>query len=298
MLIYNYEKKFMGIMQSYLDVFGLTSLEELQTNVADFADLFVSSPGYIYNFEHVHWIDYVLYDDSGVAPKVLIDINGFIYSANLELDIIYLTDEPLQKAYCINLINLKAKISDTDEKDDSEEKTDKVEKHFFDPLKIDYDDKIIEDIQTESDDMPIKINDIYEEPSLKVKDEDENDALKIAETYVFDPEIASKELGLPLDLVEEFIQDFIDQANSFKDDLHTSTITNDNNRIKTLSHKLKGVAANLRIQDALDILTDINTSEDLNQIKKDLDTFYKIIDKLTNNTSASDNLVLNIKDDV
>lgn len=47
-----------------------------------------------------------------------------------------------------------------------------------------------------------------------------------------------------------------------------------------MSHKLKGVAANLRIEDALETLTTVNTSDNLNIVEENLNTFYKIIAKL------------------
>ena len=98
--------------------------------------------------------------------------------------------------------------------------------------------------------------------------------------YVYNPEVASKELGLPLDLIEEFIQDFIAQAGDFKPELYSSLDEGDVDNVKTLSHKLKGVAANLRIEDAFEVLTVINTTSDLEVIRTNLDLFYKIIAKL------------------
>lgn len=98
--------------------------------------------------------------------------------------------------------------------------------------------------------------------------------------YVYDPKVASDELGLPLDLIEEFIQDFIGQAKEFKENLYIALDEQDLDNLRILSHKLKGVAANLRIEDALETLTLINTSDNLNTIEENLNTFYKIISKL------------------
>ena len=74
MLIYNDKKEFIGIDRTYLDVFNIKSLSELVELNSDFADFFVKSPGYIHNFVHIHWIDYILCDDAGISPKVLINI--------------------------------------------------------------------------------------------------------------------------------------------------------------------------------------------------------------------------------
>jgi len=92
--------------------------------------------------------------------------------------------------------------------------------------------------------------------------------------------VASDELGLPVDLIEEFIEDFIAQAYEFRDDLYKSLDDVDIDHVKVLSHKLKGVAANLRIEDAFEVLSTINTSEDTDEIMRNMNTLYLIIDKL------------------
>ena len=98
--------------------------------------------------------------------------------------------------------------------------------------------------------------------------------------YTYDPNVAADELGLPVDLIEEFIGDFIDQAHEFKDDLFASINAGDFDNVQVLSHKLKGVAANLRVEDAFDVLSVVNTSKDKDEILPNLTHFYKIIAKL------------------
>ena len=136
------------------------------------------------------------------------------------------------------------------------------------PLEISLDDDLILDVE--------EIDSV--EPRSQVVQENFDNG------YVYDPTVASKELGLPLDIVEEFIQDFIEQAKEFKDDLYKSVDEDDFDNLKMLSHKLKGVAANLRIEDALEeleALTVANTSSDLNEATKRLDTLCKIVAKLS-----------------
>ena len=99
-------------------------------------------------------------------------------------------------------------------------------------------------------------------------------------TYQYDPNVAANELGLPVDLIEEFIGDFIDQAHEFKDDLYASINAGDFDNVQVLSHKLKGVAANLRVEDAFDVLSVVNTSKDTEEVLPNLNQFYKIISKL------------------
>ncbi len=106
------------------------------------------------------------------------------------------------------------------------------------------------------------------------------DELKVDPSYRFDPTVAANELGLPVDLIEEFIGDFIQQSHDFKEELFDAAAKGDMNNLKILSHKLKGVAANLRIEDAFECLAIINTSDDIIQIEANLKYFYAIIDKL------------------
>ena len=112
---------------------------------------------------------------------------------------------------------------------------------------------------------------------------DENEHLSELVTsgeYRYDPNVAANELGLPVDLIEEFIGDFIDQAHEFHDDLYASVQGGDFDNIQILSHKLKGVAANLRVEDAFDVLSVVNTSKEVEEITPNLNEFYKIIAKL------------------
>jgi len=128
------------------------------------------------------------------------------------------------------------------------------------------------------DDFKIELEDDIEEissaaPEIPADDDFVND-------YVYDPHVASDELGLPIDLIEEFIQDFINQAYEFKDELYESLNDGELDKVRILSHKLKGVAANLRIEDAFDVLVIVNTDNDVNKVSTNLNRFYRIIAKL------------------
>ncbi|MFA6143664.1 MAG: hypothetical protein WCW84_01630 [Sulfurimonas sp.] len=103
---------------------------------------------------------------------------------------------------------------------------------------------------------------------------------KVPVDYLFDPSVAANELGLPVDLIEEFIGDFIQQSHEFRDELFEACAKSDFNNLHILSHKLKGVAANLRIEDALETLTIINTSTEVGEIEINLKYYYSIVAKL------------------
>ena len=104
--------------------------------------------------------------------------------------------------------------------------------------------------------------------------------LEFTDEYVYNPQIAADELGLPVDLIEEFIGDFIKQAHEFKDQLFTAMKEEDFDNIKILSHKLKGVAANLRIEDAFEVLRTINETSNIEECEANLKGFYITVGKL------------------
>lgn len=104
---------------------------------------------------------------------------------------------------------------------------------------------------------------------------------KVDNNYLYDPHVAASELGLPVDLIEEFIGDFIQQSLDFKENLFESAMKSDFNNLHILSHKLKGVAANLRIDDAFETLSIINASNDLTEIEANLKYYFEIISKLS-----------------
>ena len=339
MLIYNYQKEFLGIDESDLKTLGFSDFPQLRAEASDFADLFVKTPGFVHNFKHVHWIDFVTCAEGQDESQVIINANGENFKATLEIKTVYLVDNPTQKSFMVNLLNLRPLshnennrvASDVLEKPasrntiqsshSSDEGVEIAHKPVevastLDPYELDvetsYDKQpstpIIDDIYENSpldimDDEPLDIVDEVdekEEVDLNFEDIDKEEDVSVApvETpvkkvavvrqvlnntpvdYIYNPQVASDELGLPVDLIEEFIQDFINQSYEFKDELYKSIDENDMDHIKVLSHKLKGVAANLRIEDAFEVLATINTSDDYDTVCMNTDTFYLIVDKL------------------
>ena len=301
MLIYNFQKEFLGIDEKNLLTLGYKDLSELRAEVADFADLFVKTPGYIHNFKYVHWIDDITSAESNEESKVIIHANAKNYKAVITITNAYLVDNPSQKAYFVHLNNLRTlTIQEYDAiSNDIIEKP--IPKAAPKTLQTDTPPSTPSPLQQREEETAV-VPDKYDillnveekaEPQLTVTPPKEPAPPKQVpqqqpkSTYVFDPNIASKELGLPLDLIEEFLQDFIDQANDFKNKLYTALDQGDLNNVKILSHKLKGVAANLRIEDAYEVLSIINVTSDVDVIKTNLDNLYNIIAKLSGEETAT-----------
>ena len=338
MLLYNYKKEFLGIDENDLNTLGFSDLAQLRAEADDFADMFVKKPGFIHNFKHVNWIDFVECADSLENAKVIINANAKNFQCYMSVETMYLTSDPSSKAFMVHLNNIM-ELSENETEyisvDLLKQSTPKAEPKVapiapprleeplldmssktsipvhnvddidvFDtdtPLELDFDDEedaqgsleidlqeierpkeiekieIIEEIVVEEEKIQAPVQKTPKQETTKVITQTE----VFDNGYIFDPSIASSELGLPVDLIEEFIEDFIAQAKEFKSDLYSSLENGDIDNLKILSHKLKGVAANLRIVDALESLTVVNTSETHSELKDQLDLFYKIISKLS-----------------
>jgi len=344
MLIYNFQKEFVGIDEKDLTTLGFNNLTELRAEAADFADLFVKTPGYIHNFKHVHWIDFITCAESNDESKVIINVNNKNYRCILNITTAFLVDNPSSKAYLINLNHLReltheeseSIAGDIIERHPSQGELEpqaifntapvpehsiikEDEEHIIDeydiPLEIEIEDEplnleiedsfadIPQEIETNFDISDDKLDidlefdeEIYKEEILPTPVKNEIVEKSLESTYVYDPAIASHELGLPIDLIEEFIQDFIDQAKEFKEKLYIALDEGELDTLKILSHKLKGVAANLRVEDAFEVLTIANTSNDINAIRESLDTLYKIIARLAGEKISEEKKI--IKEDL
>ena len=83
----------------------------------------------------------------------------------------------------------------------------------------------------------------------------------------YNPKLAADELNLPVVLIEEFVEDFIEQAHNDKEHLLTSYHQKDLDNIHELGHKLKGAASNLRINELADVLEEIQFATDYDKLE-------------------------------
>ncbi len=283
MLIYNHEKELIGIDARDLNTLGFKNLAQLKAEVSDFANLFVKKAGFIHNFEHVHWIDFVhTASDVDTISEVIIKTKEKQFQATLQIESIYLNDEPSLPAFIVYLQGLEDLDADLKDEDDA----------IVDETFISEDTNIVENIEIEKDEEDLEDLEKNEEFNVE-KTTIKKDKIQ-DEEYLYNPLIASQELGLSIDVVEEFIQDFIKQAKEFKSLLYTSLENDDIKNVQTLSHKLKGVSANLRIDNIFEILNNIKNSNDKDFIKQSLDEIYEKIDELSLNSKKPINSVNNL----
>ncbi|RLA69279.1 MAG: hypothetical protein DRG24_08715 [Epsilonproteobacteria bacterium] len=316
MLIYNHNKEFIGIDAEDLEQLGYKSLSSFFDDYNDFSDLFVKKPGFIHNFKNFPWIDFVLYAEAEES-KAIIKTTSKEFTCDLVVTSFFLANASNQEGYAVSLKHIRnvsggTAPSPADEPAPNNERVvldmdmdDDFGISSFDshdstvlnePDLLDIPDLEMPPIGSSYDDTELTfpgLDDTFTTPekstfsaqsstgsSINRNEASYLEKLQTASDYVYNPQIASDELGLPVDLIEEFIGDFIQQSYEFKDQLFDVTLKEDYDEVHALSHKLKGVAANLRIEDSFEVLNIINNSRDQTEIEANLKQFYRLLAKL------------------
>ena len=153
-----------------------------------------------------------------------------------------------------------------------------------------------EELLLGDEDMEIGESILDDEEAQKVNDllDETSDDTPKNEFAEYDPQVTANELGLPIEEIEEFLQDFINQANEFKDELYSSLDSRDFDNLHTLSHKIKGVVLNLRMEEALSAIDIVNSSSQSDEVKSSLDEFYKIVAKLADSEKVEAEIATDI----
>lgn len=85
--------------------------------------------------------------------------------------------------------------------------------------------------------------------------------------FDFQLEEAANDLSLPVDLIEEFVHDFIEQGHIETKNMLKAYEEGDLEAIQKIGHLLKGASSNLRIKDLSDTLYKIQFCEDSNDLE-------------------------------
>jgi hypothetical protein len=84
--------------------------------------------------------------------------------------------------------------------------------------------------------------------------------------FDFQLEAAAKDLSLPVELIEEFVNDFITQAHDETKKMLEAYDKGDLDTIQKIGHLLKGTSSNLRITPLADTLYEIQFNEDIDRV--------------------------------
>lgn len=95
------------------------------------------------------------------------------------------------------------------------------------------------------------------------------------EKILFNPSEAANALGLPESLIIEFVHDFIKQAREEKTNFIQAFENKDLQTINEIAHKLKGVAANLRIEDMYELMEHLQHATSVEEVEGHLVAFYR-----------------------
>ena len=86
--------------------------------------------------------------------------------------------------------------------------------------------------------------------------------------FDFQMEQAANDLSLPVELIEEFVHDFIDQAQIETKKMLEAYEKGDLDTIQKIGHLLKGTSSNLRINTLSDVLYEIQFCEDISKMEE------------------------------
>ena len=84
--------------------------------------------------------------------------------------------------------------------------------------------------------------------------------------FDFQLDEAAKDLNLPVELIEEFVNDFIAQAHKETDKMLEAYEKGDLETVQKIGHLLKGTSSNLRIIPLSDTLYDIQFNDDIGRV--------------------------------
>ncbi len=90
----------------------------------------------------------------------------------------------------------------------------------------------------------------------------------------FDPNVAAESLGLPTDLISEFVNDFVEQAAENQEVFDKAYQDGDLPKIQETAHKLKGASANLRIDEIAKKLEQLQHNDDLTKVPELLKEYW------------------------
>jgi hypothetical protein len=92
--------------------------------------------------------------------------------------------------------------------------------------------------------------------------------------FDFRLEEAAEELSLPVELIDEFVHDFIEQARTETDNMLEAYRQGDLSRIQKIGHLLKGASSNLRINPLADTLYEIQFCEDSSKLEALIKSYW------------------------
>ncbi len=237
MILYDGFKKILAVNEQTLEMLGYASLEEFKKEVYDVAQLFLRKPGYIHEFRSFHWIDYVLTNNTVNHRALLQTKDGRILEVFVRVSQLSNLAQP-QHFYLVTF-----------------------ELNTYNECDV--------DVQPPATTQPQGPQTTAPATKQIVITPKEHPKPNVAEIAV--------ELNLSEEIVEDFIKEYIKQALEKFEEIQESFAKKDKERIYSILHTLKGVAANLRLKPAYEILSKAKKDTKLDELTTIVEEYYGYI---------------------
>ena len=199
--------------------------------------------------------------DLSEEPKKIVEVVKEIKEDLVDLD---LSEEPEKIVEVVK--EVKEDLVDLDLSDEPEDLVEVVKEVKEDLVDLDL-----------SDTEPDEVVDIVEEKAEETENYVRNGfSLDDVESVHFDFQIskAANDLGIPEDIIEEFVEEYIEQAETETVNMIEAYRKDDLKTIQEIGHLLKGAASNLRIEPLAETLYDIQFCENIELIEGLTKTYW------------------------
>ncbi len=237
MILYDAHKKLIAINEQTLEMLGYSSLEEFKKEIFDVAQLFMKKAGYIHQFRSFHWIDYILTNTTVTHRALLQTKDGRTLEVFVKVSQLNAFNSPV--IYYLVTFELNTF-------------------HECEPAYI----------QEPAPQTPPAQPKPAQPITIQITKKD------------FPPlemDLIAQELNLDKDIVADFIKEYISHALEKLDEINKYLGSNNLKSLYNTIHTLKGVAANLRLKPAFEILSQAKKDQKAEEYIEILKEFYSYI---------------------
>ncbi len=244
MILYDHHKKILAINDQTLEMLGYQSIEKFRQEVYDVAQLFVKRPGYLHEFRSFHWIDYVLTNTTVTHRAILRTKTG------KEIETFVNVNQLSALSGMLSYYLVTFELNTYNECDFGQASV----QERTPPSQVDTTVEV--PTQTATVEKISLAPGEFEEPNL---------------------EQISEELNLGTDIIEDFIKEYVKHALEKLPKINEAIENKNQKELYENIHTLKGVAANLRLQPAFEILSKMKKETPLEDAVEILEEFYSYI---------------------
>jgi len=248
-ILYDHHKKILAISDQTLEMLGYPSIEKFRQEIYDIAQLFVKRPGYLHEFRSFHWIDYVLTNTTVTHRAILRTKTG------KEIETFVNVNQLSALSGMLSYYLVTFELNTYSECDFDQNQAFGQQPATQQPSASSQEEATAAKEQTVIEKIVLKPGE-FEEPNL---------------------DQISEELNLGADIIEDFIKEYVKHALEKLPKINEAILTKDSKTLYETIHTLKGVAANLRLQPAFEILSKMKKDTPIEDAVEILKDFYSYV---------------------